>query len=343
MGDKFEELFYDAWKQENFLTFQQVAQKLIANGSITGNKKKEVEKFLDSFKDIQPSDKPSIAIEKIIHHTAYLTYIKNSHDADDAETRIQNIKELIEAMRHFESQEANTITLFLDEVALLQEKLQKSDDQEHKIWLMTLHAAKGLEFDIVILSGLEEGILPTSRSLYDENLEEERRLFYVGITRAKERLLLSHAKFRYTYGQMVDQLPSQFLDELPSKHIQNEDCSYWQGSQFRQYFADWLNLKHETVIAAPASYKRNKKMFQEIIAKRLGKDFVKAAPEKVEKPKTITPEKIVNGFKINHPVTHAKYGTGLVQKVEQKNCDTFVTVKFKDGIKKIMSQFLETA
>lgn len=350
LGDKFEELFYEAWKQEPFLTFQQIGEKLIDNGDITGNKKKEVQKFLDTFKNIQPSDKPSNAIESIIHHIAYLTHIKDSYDRDDAETRTQNIKELIEAMRHFESQDANTITLFLDEVALLQEKLQKSDDQEHKIWLMTLHAAKGLEFDIVILAGLEEGILPTSRSLYDENLEEERRLFYVGITRAKERLLLSHAKFRYTYGQMVDQLPSQFLDELPSKHIQNEDCSYWKSAQFRQYFADWLNLKHETTISAPTTYKRNKKIFQDIIAKRLGKDFVKAAPKPVVKSKstaveksTSTTDKLISEFKVNHPVTHEQYGTGLVQKVENKNCSTIVTVKFKTGVKKIMSKFLQTA
>jgi DNA helicase-2/ATP-dependent DNA helicase PcrA len=242
---------------------------------------------------------------------------------------MQNVQELGAAMKHFESQKIDTISLFLDEVTLMQEKLAATDDKEQKVLLMTLHAAKGLEFDTVALIGLEEGILPTSRALYDDHedkaLEEERRLFYVGITRAKERLLLTNAKFRYTYGQMNDQLPSQFLDELPSKHIAMEDCNYWNGARFRQYFADWLGLKHDDPLS---SFSRTQQQFATLIT------------NKITQPKSHSSTSTPATWQANQPVRHKIYGMGLIQKIEKKASDTVVTVKFKTGTKKIISRFL---
>ena len=98
----------------------------------------------------------------------------------------------------------------------MQEKITSQEKSDEQIFLMTLHGAKGLEFDTVILSGLEEGIFPSNHSLFNaEGVEEERRLFYVGITRAKEYLIVTHARYRYSYGSMSDQRPSRFLGEMP--------------------------------------------------------------------------------------------------------------------------------
>ena len=91
---------------------------------------------------------------------------------------------------------------------------------------MTCHAAKGLEFDLVLLTGLEDGVFPGARATYNENdVEEERRLFYVGITRAKKFLLITHARYRYTYGSMTEQTPSRFLREIPKNLLLHHDIS----------------------------------------------------------------------------------------------------------------------
>ena len=104
---------------------------------------------------------------------------------------------------------------FLEEIALLQEKLHSNDQTKtQQVALMTLHAAKGLEFDTVVIAGLEEGLLPSTRSLNDPAaIEEERRLFYVGITRAKERLYLTWAQRRFIFGNRIESIKSRFLSE----------------------------------------------------------------------------------------------------------------------------------
>ena len=326
-GTKFEEQLYESLTQQPFMTFFDGCEHL--HETLPSSKKLAIKQFLKIFEGITAQTKPSAALDLIVGRTAYNAYLKKTYEPEDAQTRIQNVQELGAAMKHFETQKVDTIALFLDEVTLMQEKLAATDDEEQKVLLMTLHAAKGLEFDIVALIGLEEGILPTSRALYDDDndkaLEEERRLFYVGITRAKERLLLTNAKFRYTYGQMSDQLPSQFLDELPKKHIAMEDCNYWNGARFRQYFADWIGLKHDNPLS---SFSRTQRQFATLIK------------DKIKQPKTRT--SAGGTWKPNQPVKHKTYGMGLIQKVEKKSSNTVVTVKFKSGTKKIVSRFLTT-
>ena len=135
--------------------------------------------------------------------SAYIPFLKHVYEGQEAQARIDNIYELLGAVQYAESQEPLTIAQLLEDIALMQEK-SSGPDQDNPVLLMTLHAAKGLEFDIVILAGLEEGLLPSARSLmHDELVEEERRLLYVGITRAKERVVLTYAKNRHTYGQLL--------------------------------------------------------------------------------------------------------------------------------------------
>ncbi len=326
-GDKFEEQLYEILKTQPFIPFYQAAALL--QTTMPPAKQRALTDFLAVFEGVSAQDMPSRALHLILERTGYISFIKKNYEQDEATTRIANIQELIDAMKHFEAQKINTIATFLDEVALMQEKLTDIEQEKHKVVLMTLHAAKGLEFDTVIIAGLEHGVLPTTRALHEDQsaLEEERRLFYVGITRAKERLLLTHTKFRYTYGQMSEQIPSQFLDELPAKLIVKEDCAYWNNSRFVHYFADWLGIKHGDAFA----FEKHRTEFATLI-----KDKIEAKPVKKSSKKED------GSFKKHQPVQHKKYGTGIVQSVEKSSETSVVTVKFKAGIKKIVASFLES-
>lgn len=329
LGLKFEEEFHARWQQEPFLTHIEVAQRMQEEKMVTGKKADAVNQFLRVFTQLTPDMRPASALQEIIKRAGYLAYLKTEYDKEEANTRIENVKELVEAIQHFESQKIDTIEKFLDEVALLQEKMHATDDESNKILLMTLHSAKGLEFDNVILVGLEQGIIPSARSLDDDDsFEEERRLFYVGITRAKERLLLSHAKFRYTYGKMVDQIPSQFLGEIPQNLVAKFDCSYWNPVQQKAFFADWLQAKIQSSVMTFGSKESALRS---------------VAPAETKTPKAPTSSfKPASGFKKNQLVHHEKYGAGLVQEVEEKNDGKkYVTVKFKTSTKKILAEFLK--
>lgn len=327
-GPTFEEQLYSTLSQQPFLTFFDGCKQLC--NTMPPAKKGALTQFLTTFEGISAQTKPSMALDLIMAKTAYASYLKKTYEPEDAHARMQNIEELAAAMKHFEAQKIDTIALFLDEVTLMQDKLTTAEDKEQKVFLMTLHAAKGLEFDLVALIGLEEGILPTSRALYNDydgkSLEEERRLLYVGITRAKERLLLTHAKFRYMYGQMSDQLASSFIDELPATQVTREECAYWNGAQFRQYFADWLGLKKHDPLAP---YAQTQKQFATLIRNKIEQSDQRS-------PATTG----TASWKPHQPVHHHLYGTGLIQKIEEKENDTVVTVKFKTGIRKIVSRFL---
>lgn len=320
LGTKFEEQFFNQWQQQPFLTFQQLATHFINEKIIPQSKAKALQTFINIFDKLAPTNKPSKAIEHIIEKTDYLLYLKNSYDPPDAATRIDNIKELIDAVKYFEAQHNSSIPLFLDNVALMQEKINTKKEDHETVLLMTLHAAKGLEFDTVILCGLEEGLLPTSRAMKEENaIEEERRLFYVGITRAKEQLLLLHTKFRYTYGQMVDQMPSRFLHEVPDT-LPHDNCSYWKREQLNTFFVDWFAHKKQSTV----------------------KTFKGSQPIQNKKQQSKKINKITKGWKKNQPVIHKKYGMGTIKIIEQKsNGKTYISVLFKSGIKKILADYLQ--
>jgi len=160
--------------------------------------------------------------EMIAEKSGYLDELKREKTVE-AENRIENVGELINATSEFKERSENpTLEGFLEEVSLITD-IDRWDNTKDAVTLMTLHAAKGLEFPVVFIAGLEEGLFPLSRSLESTSeLEEERRLFYVGITRAKERLFLSYALHRRRFGDMTN-LRSRFLDEIPEELLEVED------------------------------------------------------------------------------------------------------------------------
>jgi len=338
LGLKFEEMFYHYWNTELFLNFIDVAQKCIETAQVTGTKKSSLEDFCAIFNGCKPEDKPTQALDHIISKLGYLSYLKGEYEPEDALSRIENVKELLNAMKHFESSNSvATIEQFLHEVALMQEKTNKKNENHDAMLLMTLHAAKGLEFDTVILSGLEDGLLPSSRSLMQEDsIEEERRLFYVGITRARERLLITHARYRYAFRSMTDTLPSRFLDEIPTNLTVAENASYWKTPDMRTAMSAWLGEK----TTAPAE----SHVMTFGAAKTTLPDPFEESSTQITRTLTMndeTPQKKVKKFRLQQPVQHEKFGIGLVEEIEAKGSGvTYLTIKFKTGKKKLDSQFV---
>lgn len=328
LGNKFEELFLTTWQKHPFLDFKSIAELLFDTHEITGAKKQAVKQFLDIFADLNLRDKPNTVLNTIIQKTNYFAYLQEAFERQEADIKRDNVKELINGVIYFEEQNPeSTVDTFLQEVALLQEHLQASKEELNCVRLMTLHAAKGLEFDTVILTGLEETILPSTHSLYEaETIEEERRLLYVGITRARERLLMSNTRFRYTWGQMTEQRPSRFLEELPDKLVSFHECGQWQQKDFSTFFYDWMFNKQKPIKQAETKTPVN------LAKKLLAEDFDRF--DHFEKKAQ---------WREYQKVSHATFGFGIIEKVEEKaENKTYLTIRFGAMRKKLDSQFVKT-
>ncbi len=181
--------------------------------------------LMASLRELAETEPPSVILEQILAGTGYLAELEASTDPQD-EGRAENLQELVSVAREFEERAAAAdqpagLVEFLEQVALVADadSIPPGPDGEHigEVTLMTLHTAKGLEFPVVFLTGMEDGVFPHMRSMGNEKeLEEERRLAYVGITRARERLYLSRAITRSAWGQPQYYPPSRFLDEVPA-------------------------------------------------------------------------------------------------------------------------------
>ncbi len=345
LGEKFEEEFYNEWNGEPLLNFIEVSKKLIDQGTLTKVKEESLLSFIEIFSKINRESSTFQVLNHIITQTNYFLYLKNNFEEKEAESKIENVKELLRAAHHFEEQGIKTIPEFLDEIALLQQKIIEEENKEEasRVQLMTLHAAKGLEFDLVIIAGLEEGIIPNNRSLINEaDLEEERRLFYVGITRAKEYLIFSFVKYRNSFGQTNAQIASRFLEEIPEYLVYKEDTTYYLNfsMQISKIFGEFFGIN---------SYPAKVFTFSEKIIPAKKEKLTNPAYAKAsaDSPVTIIRKKSTvlsteNKWKQNQPVQHKEFGLGIIQKVETKaDGKIFITAKFKNGSKKISSEFLE--
>ncbi|GAB3366296.1 DNA helicase PcrA [Modestobacter lapidis] len=193
---------------------------------------KAIEEFvalLEEFEQlVETGSGPAALLESILDRTGYLTELSASADPQD-EGRVDNLNELISVAAEFEAAHpGGTVTEFLEQVSLVADadQIPVTGDDAGVVTLMTLHTAKGLEFPVVFLTGLEDGVFPHLRALGDpRELEEERRLAYVGITRAQQRLFLSRATVRTSWGQPAYNPPSRFLDELPA------DAVHWARTE----------------------------------------------------------------------------------------------------------------
>lgn len=327
LGEKFEEQVYERWTAEPLLHFQALLTQLAPK--LSKQKQAAVQGFVDLFEKLTHTQAPLTALEEIIKATNYYAHLDQLHESEEAQTKKENIKELLQAVSHFQSQGISTIAQLLAEVALMQDHAKDSNERTERVQLMTLHAAKGLEFPTVIITGLEENMLPSGRSLDNpENIEEERRLFYVGITRAEERLILTTCRFRHLFGQMDMQSPSRFLAEIPQPLLHEVDCSQWQQNEFSNYFQRWLGTVRSGSIqpAAPATH--HERSIKSPFAPMEGAK----RPSRGERTPT---------WKKNMPVKHPTFGVGIIQNIEKRDDSrTVITASFRDGVKKIDSKFV---
>ncbi len=325
LGDKFLEQLFEAWDAEPLLNLQQIGGKVITEKLFPPAKTESFQSFLAIYNNLTAQSPAAQTLADVITKSGYLAYLKKSYEKNESTERQENIKELLNAAHYFASQGKATVSAFLDEVTLLQEKADLEQIKEDGVMLMTIHAAKGLEFNNVIIAGLEENLFPSSRSLTtQEQLEEERRLFYVGITRAKNRLLLTHSRYRQTYGQMEQQIGSRFLDEVPVSSCKAAQAQQWQQYEVNNFFTQWIGLRQA-----------NPEVFTFMPRKETSRDNIQS---KQAVPKTTSSKSF---FKKHQTIKHKKFGVGIVKEVEQKKSKTFVTAHFKVGLKKIEASFLD--
>ncbi|MGX1908569.1 DNA helicase PcrA [Streptomyces phaeochromogenes] len=231
IGDRAEAMI-DALSQREKISFAQALRRVDEAYGMASRSTNAVKKFNTLMEDlrtiVESGAGPAMVLEAVLERTGYLAELQASTDPQD-ETRIENLQELAAVALEFE-QEAGEgeapggLSAFLERVALVADSDQIPDEEEDGsgvITLMTLHTAKGLEFPVVFLTGMEDGVFPHMRALgQTKELEEERRLAYVGITRARERLYLTRSSMRSAWGQPSYNPPSRFLEEIPETHLE---------------------------------------------------------------------------------------------------------------------------
>jgi len=274
------------------------------------------------------TDSVSIAIGKMLDKSGYLKDLREEH-TEDADARIENLMELVSAAREYETRDPEaSLGGFVDRLSLLSEADEESGNKNARVWLMTLHAAKGLEFPVVVMAGLEEGLFPHSRSAEDEDeLEEERRLCYVGITRARERLFLTSAARRRVFGEYQSTEPSRFIDEIPANLIERKEPA-WSGGSFAG--------------AGRMSYPRTFDTRPNPYGRRYGSGSGKAR----DREETTTydyaseDQSAMGGMRKGMRVRHQQFGLGTVTDIEEQGDDFKVTVRFNTaGLKKLLAKY----
>lgn len=263
--------------------------------------------------EMAETESVSALIQRVIDLTGYMEMLQMGK-MEKAETRIENLKELVSSAVEFEKNSDDTsLMAYLETVALTSET-DKYESDEGKVLLMTLHNAKGLEFPVVFMPGMEDGIFPHARSLEDETqMEEERRICYVGITRAQKRLYMSWAAERMTFGRRTPQIQSRFLRELP------EDCIELDSEQLR------------TQTIAQSGFRQEKAMqFSDNLTFGKQKNGTKGMGTVARGSEA--------GFDLGSKVKHKKFGIGTVVEVKKNQ----LSIAFPGvGIKKLDPSYVQ--
>ena len=307
---------------------------------------KTIEELRGKIEDLSISE----LIKETLNKTGYVKALEQENTTE-AETRIQNLEEFLTVAIEFEEEEAeNTLADFLEGITLSSD-IDGIEDSEDSVTLMTLHSAKGLEFPVVFLVGMEEGIFPGNKSIGEpKELEEERRLFYVGITRAKRYLYLTCAKKRTIFGstsynqisRFINEIPTDLLDgydELEGNSNNNEfvDSPYkWEygtSQNARRYSinSSFGSVNSEKVAASSTSTNMNTG-FQF----KSAESFLNSLNNKRKEESSFD----ISKFKEGQRIYHKKFGEGTINKIEEEGEDYKLDISFdKAGHKRLMAKF----
>ena len=304
--------------------------------------------FITQIEELR-AKKEEIKISDLIKQTLKTTgYTKalELENSVEAQTRIENLEEFLTVAIEFEEQSAdNTLSEFLNNITLSSD-IDGMEDQEDSVTLMTLHSAKGLEFPVVFLVGMEEGIFPGYKSIGEPlALEEERRLFYVGITRAKQYLYLTCAKHRTIFGSTSYNQISRFVKEIPDELLEGyaevvENKSSNSNEEFKDFGYRWSYGKGQSV----KTYKmgeEDRKQAEKILETKETSFQYRTAESFLS---TLKQKEINNvdlsQYKVGQRVYHKKFGEGTITKLEEEGNDIKVDLEFdKVGHKRLMAKF----
>ena len=301
-----------AYARENNLNLLEALSHIKEISGLTDVGKEKLLEMYDiikELKDLSYTETASYIVQTLIDKIKYIDYIKENYD--DAEARIENIDEFKNSILELENVVGELrLNEYLENVSLI----SATDDLEEKsdyIKLMTIHNSKGLEFPIVFLVGFENEIFPGSRAMFEEKeMEEERRLCYVALTRAEKKLYLSHATIRFVYGQDRLSTPSVFLKEIPEKLLDID------VKKERLYFED----DYSNEIKAYDNSRKFEKKKTEINTK----NTIKISDNTKEVLNTL-------GFKVGDRVKHKKFGLGVIKNIDAKK----IYVQYVDGVKEM--------
>ncbi len=304
----------------------------IASGDLAAGKKfpaalKSFHEMMEALREECRELPPAAMIERVLDRTGYLGWVEQQDNVEHT-ARAENLRELSNAMAEA-TEQGQTLEDLLDHAALVSD----SDQYEESVTvsLMTLHSAKGLEFDAVFLAGLEEGLLPHSRSFNTTaEIEEERRLFYVGMTRAKKSLVVSRAVYRRSYGEerLRASIPSRFLGEIPADLIEAAAGSQSEPGETRRYepdpeFSSGYDYSRARAVYGQSNYGRSSP----------SRSYGRPAPPAA---KPLTSKDPLVGKRVRHP----KYGLGTIIEVDGEGEDRRLTVSFQDyGPKKLVERY----
>ena len=275
---------------------------------------------------------PSKLLEEVFFRTGYRKMLEDNGEVD--KVRIQSVEELISAAVEYEKRtEEPTLLGFLEETELVSD-VDKYDEDADAVVLMTIHSAKGLEFPMVFLPGMEEGIFPGTQSFTDPGeLSEERRLAYVALTRAKEKIYISHASERMLYGRTTNNRVSRFVNEIPEELIREEEERVASYAPPQSYYSRSFGFREQ-----PKAPSRPMKKGKPAVSERA---YVSPMMGQSVLQKKVETERFgISRFPVGTEVVHAVFGAGTIISAKDMGGDVLYEIAFENGsTKKLMATF----